>query len=70
MQVPNFRIVNGTAQLNKEKHWYHQIQGELRCSGRAKCILFVYTSKWNSGPIVVERDDVFWEREMAPKLIT
>ncbi|XP_076685808.1 uncharacterized protein LOC143377889 [Andrena cerasifolii] len=54
--------------MKETHHYFYQVQGQLHITDRKYCIVCVWTPKGLKS-IKVERDDVFWKREMEPKLV-
>ena len=65
--VPFLKGQGNSLVLDDKHNYYYQIQGQLFCSNRVRCLLVVYTFK---GIVVVKvtRDDMFIQ-EMVKKLL-
>lgn len=74
LQAKNLKcfIVNSQSQveMNKNHDWYYQVQGQLHIAKKDVCVFAVWTGPDFPLKVVrVERDDVFWQAKMLPKLI-
>ena len=66
VSVPWLQMHNGVLQIDRGHNYFYQIQGQLFCTNRAKCLLVVYTLD-DVKYILVERDEAFIA-EMVTKL--
>ncbi|XP_067207257.1 uncharacterized protein [Linepithema humile] len=56
-----------TDNMNRNHRFFYQVQGQLNIAQRNYCIFAIWTPK-SLKTIRVNRDYVFWEKEMAPVL--
>ncbi|XP_026724773.1 uncharacterized protein LOC113491807 [Trichoplusia ni] len=64
-KTSQFRI-----EMNKNHDWYYQVQGQLHIAKKNICVFAVWTGPEFPLKVVrVEKDDVFWQEQMLPKLI-
>lgn len=55
--------------INRKSHWYYEIQGQLRITGRRMAYLILYLGESNYEIIEIERNDKFWKEEMEKELV-
>jgi putative phage-type endonuclease len=65
--VPYLKTADGVLTLDKTHDYYYQVQGQLLCSNRKRCIFIVYTFK-DIVRVNIKRDDEFIA-EMVTKLV-
>lgn len=56
--------------VNKQHHWYYQIQGQLHITQKNVCMLGIWFGE--AVPIkvyLIQRDDEFWKTKMEAKLV-
>ncbi|XP_050671428.1 uncharacterized protein LOC126969880 isoform X2 [Leptidea sinapis] len=70
IEILKYNINTKTATVNKNSNWYYQIQGQLHVSERQQCLLAIWAGENENVYIkFIEKDDLFWETKMKPKLI-
>lgn len=70
IQVLKFSKKTQSITINKKSDWFFQVQGQLRVTGRQKCLLGIWVGE--NEPVHVEKivkDDIFWETIMKPKIV-
>ena len=62
--VPWSKLKDGCLTLDQSHSYYYQIQGEMFCTNRDKCVLVVYTIA-GCAVITIEQDNVFTEQMLC-----
>ena len=63
-----FKQRKGTYELNKNHHFYYQVQGQLHITTKSYCIFVMWTPK-SMIHVRVYKDNEFWKKKMQPILL-
>ncbi|XP_067216432.1 uncharacterized protein [Linepithema humile] len=69
-KLPQLRGIydkKNTDKMNRIHRFFYQVQGQLNITQRSYCIFVIWTPK-SIKTVRVDRDNVFWEKEMVPIL--
>ncbi|KAJ8704320.1 hypothetical protein PYW08_013044 [Mythimna loreyi] len=70
VQILKYNKKNNQVTLNKNSNWYYQAQGQLRVTGKQRCIFGIWGGEDEKMEVVyIQKDDVFWKNNMEPKLV-
>ena len=67
--IPFWKISKTDRKINKKSHWYIEIQGQLRITGRKYAYLVIYLGEGVYEVVEIERNDEFWKVSMEKELI-
>ncbi|XP_076635450.1 uncharacterized protein LOC143348738 [Colletes latitarsis] len=66
-QIPAIRRIFRGGEMNKNHHYYYQVQGQLHITNRRTALFCLWTPKGMT-ITTVSRNDAFWATEMEEKL--
>ena len=68
-KIPFWKGPFNNRRVNRESHWYFEIQGQLRITKRRMAYLVIYLNEQANEIVELERDDDFWKRSMEKELV-